>query len=171
MDVEVSADGTLKYSDKVIRCALGRTGIRREKIESDGATPSGNFPFRRVLFRPDRIPKPETILPIQAIGPTDGWCDDPADPKYNMPVTMPFPASAESLWRQDGLYDVIVVLGHNDTPPIPGAGSAIFLHVARPDFGPTEGCVALPLTNLCELLMNCQGNDWIRISALPAHQK
>jgi L,D-peptidoglycan transpeptidase YkuD (ErfK/YbiS/YcfS/YnhG family) len=126
--------------------------VRARKREGDGATPIGCWRLRRVLFRPDRLAPPRTILPVQALDPTDGWCDDPADPAYNRPVTLPHPASAEALWRGAGLYDVIVVLGHNDDPPVPGAGSAIFLHVARPDRGPTLGCVGLALPDLLALL-------------------
>ncbi|GAN78390.1 hypothetical protein Asru_0808_02 [Acidisphaera rubrifaciens HS-AP3] len=82
-------------------------------------------------------------MPVEPIAPTDGWCDDPRDAAYNTPVTLPYDASHEALWRADALYDVIGVLGWNDAPVERGRGSAIFLHVARPDYAPTEGCVAL----------------------------
>jgi L,D-peptidoglycan transpeptidase YkuD (ErfK/YbiS/YcfS/YnhG family) len=91
-------------------------------------------------------------LPTQALTPHDGWCDDPADSEYNRPVTRPYPARHERLWRDDGIYDVIAVMGYNDDPPRPGAGSAIFLHLARPGFAPTEGCVALALADLLLVL-------------------
>ncbi len=170
MDIEVSADGTLKYDRMAIRCALGRSGVRVHKVEGDGATPTGCFALRRVLFRPDRVKKPDTNLPIQPITLSDGWCDAPQDPNYNKPVTMPYPASAESLWRKDELYDVVVILGHNDDPPIPGTGSAIFLHVARSNYEPTEGCVAIALPDLIALLKICRDKDRICISAAPADQ-
>ncbi len=91
-------------------------------------------------------------LPVAEIGPEDGWCDDPTDARYNRPVRLPYPGRHERLWRDDGIYDVVVVLGHNDAPPRPGAGSAASLHVARPGYGPTEGCVALALDHLLILL-------------------
>lgn len=159
MKIDVSADGWLTYPGRRVRCALGRGGVRVEKREGDGATPTGCFALRRVLYRPERGAAPETVLPVSAIAPDDGWCDDPADPRYNRPVTLPYPASAERLWREDRLYDLLVVLGHNDDPPEPGAGSAIFLHVARPDYGPTEGCVALAPDDLRALLKACSGAD------------
>jgi L,D-peptidoglycan transpeptidase YkuD (ErfK/YbiS/YcfS/YnhG family) len=134
------------------RCAVGRGGLRRAKREGDGATPVGAWPLRRLLYRPDRIAPPDAALPARALGPEDGWCDDPADPRYNTPIALPDPAGHERLWRADGLYDLIVILGHNDDPPVAGAGSAIFLHVARPDYGPTEGCVALALDDLRAVL-------------------
>jgi len=125
------------------RCTLGRNGARSDKVEGDGATPIGRFPLRAAYYRPDRVGTPRTGLAVQALSPADGWCDDPANVGYNRFVTRPFPARHEQLWRSDGLYDLIVVIGYNDDPPVPGRGSAIFLHCATPDFQPTEGCVAL----------------------------
>jgi len=114
-----------------------------EKKEGDGATPIGSFSLRRVYCRADRVAKPQTGLPVRELLPDDGWCDDPSDPAYNRPVCLPYPASAEALFRQDHVYDLLVVLGHNDQPPIAGLGSAIFLHLARKTRTPTRGCVAL----------------------------
>ena len=97
------------------------------------------------------------------IAPQDGWCDDPSHAAYNRQVTLPFGHSHETLWRADGLYDLIVVLGHNDDPPAPGLGSAIFLHVAAPDYTPTEGCVALALGDLLEVVTGCTAESAIDI--------
>ena len=108
--------------------------------------------MRRVLYRPDREARPATALPTMALDPADGWCDDLTDPAYNLPVRLPYPGRAEALWRGDGLYDLIVVLGWNDAPVVPGRGSAIFLHLARPDYGPTEGCIALARADLLMVL-------------------
>jgi L,D-peptidoglycan transpeptidase YkuD (ErfK/YbiS/YcfS/YnhG family) len=85
----------------------------------------------------------------------DGWCDAPNDPQYNRPVQLPYGASAEALWREDALYDLVVVLGYNDDPPRPGLGSAIFFHLATREFGPTEGCVAIPRAAMTRLLAVC----------------
>ncbi len=156
MDIRVRAEGVLSWDGGQCRCALGRGGIRADKREGDGATPSGRFVLRRALYRPDRLPAPPVSgLPASPIAPEDGWCDDPADPRYNRPVPLPCATSHEKLWRDDGLYDVVVVLGHNDDPPVPGLGSAIFLHVAKPGYLPTEGCVALALPDLLTLLAVC----------------
>jgi L,D-peptidoglycan transpeptidase YkuD (ErfK/YbiS/YcfS/YnhG family) len=133
------------------------------KREGDGASPAGLWPIRRVLYRSDRGDRPQTALPVQAIGPEDGWCDDPADPNYNRPVKHPYGARAERLWREDGVYDLIVVLGHNDDPPIAGLGSAIFLHLARPDYAPTEGCVAMARPDLEALLAMARPGDAVEI--------
>jgi L,D-peptidoglycan transpeptidase YkuD (ErfK/YbiS/YcfS/YnhG family) len=154
-DLVVRLDGgqaAAQWGGQAFRCAIGRGAIAREKREGDGVTPVGRWPIRRVLYRADRLDPPDTAFDCAPIGPDDGWCDDPADPAYNRPVRLPYAASHECLTRDDGLYDVVVVLGHNDDPVIPGAGSAIFLHVARADYGPTEGCVALALPDLLEVL-------------------
>ncbi len=136
------------------RCAIGRSGVRpaEAKVEGDGATPAGCWPLRRILFRADRLaPFPSPCEP-QAIQAEDGWCDDPAHPAYNQQIKRPFAASHEELWRGDALYDIIGILGHNDDPPRPGRGSAIFLHVAAPDYTPTAGCVALARPDLLRFL-------------------
>jgi L,D-peptidoglycan transpeptidase YkuD (ErfK/YbiS/YcfS/YnhG family) len=159
MDLAVSPDGWLSHGARRWRCALGRAGIRPDKHEGDGATPVGRFALRSVLYRPDRIARPVTSLAVRPIVEGDGWCDAPGHPDYNRPVRLPHPASCETMWRDDGLYDLVVVLGHNDDPPEPGRGSAIFLHVARPDYAPTEGCVALALADLVELLTTIDRDD------------
>jgi L,D-peptidoglycan transpeptidase YkuD (ErfK/YbiS/YcfS/YnhG family) len=163
MDIDVFPNGRLVCGDVAVRCALGATGVTRSKREGDKATPAGRFPLRRVLYRPDRIAPPATALPADPIGPQDGWCDAPADPQYNRPVSLPYPASHERLWREDHVYDIVVILGYNDAPPVAGKGSAIFMHVARPGYAPTEGCVALALPDLETVLARCGPGDSIRI--------
>jgi L,D-peptidoglycan transpeptidase YkuD (ErfK/YbiS/YcfS/YnhG family) len=133
-------------------CALGRAGCRARKREGDGATPVGRWPMLRVLYRPDRVPRPRTKLPARPIRESDGWCDAPADRNYNRPVRLPYPASAEAMWRHDGLYDLVVVLDYNVRPRLRGRGSAIFMHVAKPGYAPTEGCIALARPHLLRIL-------------------
>jgi L,D-peptidoglycan transpeptidase YkuD (ErfK/YbiS/YcfS/YnhG family) len=137
-----------------IPCEIGRAGsiAATAKREGDGATPLGLWPIRGALLRPDRVPPPiGWQVPWRWIRPDDGWSDDVGDPAYNRPVRHPHAHSAERLWRGDGLYDLIVVLGHNDAPSVPGAGSAIFLHCAEPG-RPTEGCVAIAADTLRSML-------------------
>ncbi len=129
-------------------CAIGRGGLRHDKTEGDGATPIGCWPVRGILYRADRLSLPPTVLPHDPLGRGDGWCDDPKDPRYNTQVTLPYASHHERLWRRDGIYDCIVVLGYNDDPPVSGNGSAIFLHLARPGYPATEGCVALARDHL-----------------------
>jgi L,D-peptidoglycan transpeptidase YkuD (ErfK/YbiS/YcfS/YnhG family) len=149
MQAVVHRDGRLILGGEVFRAALGKGGVRGpEKEEGDGATPAGLLPLRRVLYRADRVPPPACVVPIEPLAPDDGWCDDPRHTDYNRMVRLPHDARCETLWRRDEVYDLIGVLGWNDAPIIKGAGSAIFLHVARPDYAPTEGCVALALPDL-----------------------
>lgn len=156
MDILVLPEGRLVWRERQYRCALGAGGVRREKREGDGATPAGAFLLRRVLYRADRLGRPATGLPIDRLREHDGWCDSPADPSYNRQIRLPYLARHERLWRADRLYDVIVVLGFNDAPAVPGRGSAVFLHVARADYGPTEGCVALALGDLLAVLATAE---------------
>jgi len=167
MELVAWADGVCEFAGRRTRCALGRSGVRPAgaKREGDGATPAGAWPIRRVLFRSDRRPAPVTALPVSPIGPADGWCDAPADAAYNRPVTLPYPASAERLWRDDGLYDLVAPLGYNDAPPIAAAGSAIFLHLMRPDGGPTDGCIALGASDLDAALALAGPASLVRIHA------
>lgn len=123
--------------------ALGRNGRRTRKREGDGATPVGSWRIVEVFYRPDRGLRPESGVPLRRILPRDGWCDAPGDRNYNRRVRLPYPASAESLWREDHLYDIVVVLDHNRQPRTRGGGSAIFMHIARDGYGPTEGCIAI----------------------------
>src|SRR6185437_16550486 len=95
---------------------------------------------------------PPTLLPLRPLDPADGWCDAPGDAAYNRLVRRPYAASAEPLWRADALYDLLIVLGYNDAPAMPGRGSAIFLHLAAGDYAPTEGCVALARADLLAVL-------------------
>lgn len=137
-----------------IPCALGRSGLTRAKREGDGASPRGRFRLRGGQYRPDRFAsRPRTALPLRATRPRDGWCDDPRDRRYNRLITLPRPGTgAEALWRGDDLYDLVIDLDYNRGPIRPGRGSAIFLHVARPGYAPTEGCVALARADLVRLL-------------------
>lgn len=149
--------GILKLGDKSYPCALGKAGVIYEKCEGDHKSPLGSFNLRSVYYRYDRLDEPiYSKVPMMALLKEDGWCDDPKDDAYNMSVMLPYHASAEELWREDDLYDVLVVLGYNDAPAEPGKGSAIFMHVARDlndkEYLGTEGCVSLKKDDLLALL-------------------
>jgi L,D-peptidoglycan transpeptidase YkuD (ErfK/YbiS/YcfS/YnhG family) len=149
----IRRDGMLVLGGLMARVALGRGGLRGpDKQEGDGATPLGVLPLRRVLYRADRVKPPECVVPLEPLAPDDGWCDDPAHRDYNRMVRLPHDARCEELWRRDEVYDLIGVLGWNDAPVVRGHGSAIFLHVARPDYAPTDGCIALALADLRRVL-------------------
>ena len=145
------------------RCAIGPAGIARKLSEGDGVTPLGVFPLREVFYRADRIERPDCVLPVRATEKADGWCDAPEDSNYNRLVKLPYPASAENFWREDHLYDLVVVVGFNDDPVMAGKGSAIFLHLAKADYLPTAGCVALTEADFRAALAQLQVGDKIRI--------
>lgn len=147
-----STRGLVTLGGRDFPCAVGRGGRSARKREGDGAAPAGRWRLMQVLYRPDRVGRPRTGLPVRPIRPCDGWCDAPPDRNYNRPVRHPYPASAERLWREDGLYDVVVVLDYNERPRVRGRGSAIFMHVASPGYEPTAGCIALRRAHLLRLL-------------------
>jgi L,D-peptidoglycan transpeptidase YkuD (ErfK/YbiS/YcfS/YnhG family) len=165
-----STTGTLSCQGRTYACMLGRSGIVTDKHEGDGATPAGLFLLREARYRTDRLTtSPITRLPLVPTRPSDGWCDDAADPAYNRLVTRPYPASTETLWRADEAYDVLAVIGYNDAPPVPGAGSAIFLHVMRQQAGhpiATAGCISLARDDLLAVLALCGPQTSIRIGTL-----
>jgi L,D-peptidoglycan transpeptidase YkuD (ErfK/YbiS/YcfS/YnhG family) len=135
-----------------IAAALGRSGIKADKREGDGATPAGRFRPVRLWWRRDRLPRPRTPLPVRPIGPADGWCEDPADRRYNRAVKLPPGAAADRLRRDDALYDMVIEIDHNVRPRIAGRGSAVFIHVAKAGLAPTAGCIAMPAAALRRLL-------------------
>jgi L,D-peptidoglycan transpeptidase YkuD (ErfK/YbiS/YcfS/YnhG family) len=159
----VKSEGRLDFEGLRFRCALGKGGLSSNKNEGDGATPRGEYALRGLFYRPDRLEAPRSPWMPQALTPFDGWCDDAGHADYNQWVRLPHPASCEKLWREDHAYDLIVPLGYNDDPILPGRGSAIFLHVAQPDFRPTEGCVALSREDLIQLLGLLGPDSRIRI--------
>jgi L,D-peptidoglycan transpeptidase YkuD (ErfK/YbiS/YcfS/YnhG family) len=144
--------GWLTLGGQVIPVALGRGGILANKREGDGGTPRGIFRPRRLWWRADRHPRPRTFLPVRIIGPADAWCEDPADRRYNRPVRLRGGERGDRLRRDDHLYDFIIEIDHNTRPRIAGRGSAVFLHLARPHFGPTAGCVAMRQPAMLHLL-------------------
>ena len=161
-------NGQIDLNGCRVRCALGKAGIvaAGDKREGDNRSPVGVWAIRQVLYRPDVYPNgPATALPTKPMEGDDGWCDAPGDRAYNRPVKLPYPASAERLWRDDHVYDLVGILAHNDDPPMAGLGSAIFLHLARDDYAGTEGCVALARADLEALLALAGPGDAIEISA------
>lgn len=155
MQFLIVQSGILRTTDgRQLPFTIGRAGIAApgEKREGDLKTPSGVFAMRGCYYRPDRMSAPVTGLPLVALTPQDGWCDDPAHALYNQHVTLPFDGRHEKLWREDHVYDLIIPLGYNDAPPVAGLGSAIFMHLKRPDGVGTEGCVALEREDLLALL-------------------
>jgi L,D-peptidoglycan transpeptidase YkuD (ErfK/YbiS/YcfS/YnhG family) len=146
------SSGRLTAGWATVPCALGKGGVSAAKREGDGATPRGVFRLRRIWIRRDRLGPARCGLQQRRTKPGDGWCDEPRHRLYNRPVALPFSASHETMWRDDHLYDVVIEIGWNDRPAVRGRGSAIFMHLARPGYAPTEGCVALARRDILRLL-------------------
>jgi len=146
-----------------VQVALGRSGVKANKVEGDGATPRGSFRALRVWWRADRGPRPRTRLPVRRISRADAWCEDPADRRYNRPVRLADGAPGDRLWRRDDLYDLVVEIDHNTRPRVAHRGSAVFIHITRPGFRPTAGCVALTSRDLRKLLERLTTKVRIRI--------
>ena len=156
--------GLLRFGTHRSRCALGKGGVTKTKKEGDGKTPIGRYRLRRIWYRPDRIMRPQSPLPIAEISQKSGWCDDVRSSLYNIPIERPSAARHERLWRHDRLYDVFFELGMNDAPPEKGAGSAIFLHLEKDNFRPTLGCIAVNNATMRFLLHHAKPTTHIAIA-------
>jgi L,D-peptidoglycan transpeptidase YkuD (ErfK/YbiS/YcfS/YnhG family) len=146
-----------RFGGRRFPCAVGRGGVGVKRAEGDGVTPVGLHRIERLLVRRDRagrvgVASGSRRIPVTAIGPLDGWSDDPADPAYNRPVRRPHRWRHEALRRADRQYDLVAVLDWNRHPPVPGRGSAIFLHVWRRPRHPTAGCIAFGRADLAWIL-------------------
>jgi L,D-peptidoglycan transpeptidase YkuD (ErfK/YbiS/YcfS/YnhG family) len=155
--------GWLTVDSYIIPVALGSGGIKANKREGDGGTPRGRFQPQRLWWRADRHRRPRTFLPVRAIAPEDAWCEDPSNRHYNQPVRLDPDRGGDRLLRDDHLYDFVIEIDHNTRPRIAGRGSAVFLHLARKNFLPTAGCVAMTRTAMLRLLARIGPNTRIVI--------
>ena len=162
-DITLNSAHSLHFMGKTYRCAIGENGLAKDKKEGDKKTPIGSFFLRECWYRADRIDKPDTGLPLKVIQPEDGWCDDPASNYYNTHVVLPFAPSHEILWREDAIYDILIPIGYNDEHPVKGQGSAIFFHLATPDYKPTLGCVGIALRDMLEIMKYLNSESRITI--------
>ena len=152
------------YFDKYkIKCAIGKRGITVKKLEGDYKTPSGLFNFNTIFYRKDRLPKIKAVLPKIVIKKNMGWCDDPKSKHYNNLIKFPFNFGAEKLWLSKNIYDVIVVINYNMKPVIKRKGSAIFLHIAKKNYTPTRGCVAISKKDMKLLVSKINVKTKLRI--------
>lgn len=167
--MKIYCDNRLTWQDVDYPCALGKGGVlpAEDKREGDGATPAGRWVVRRGYWRDDRLDQPETAIPLKPIREDDGWCDASEDAAYNRAVRLPYPASCEHLRRDDELYDIIIVVSHNDDPPVPAMGSAVFFHCAKPGYPPTRGCIAVARDDMVTILETLKVGDVLEVSLHP----
>ena len=159
----IKKSGYLEYKNLKFRCALGKAGIKKKKKEGDNITPEGTFKIIRVYYRRDKIKNISTLIKKKEIKKKIGWCDDPVSSFYNKEIKLPSKFSHEKLYRKDNLYNLILVLNYNINPIIKNKGSAIFIHIAKKNYEPTAGCIALKKRDLVELLENIKKNTKIKI--------
>ena len=160
----INKSGYLKYKDFKFKCALGKAGVGKKKIEGDNITPKGTFEIVKIYYRSDRIKKIYSKIKLFKINKKMGWCNDPTSKKYNQLIKLPSKYTHEKLYRQDNVYDLVVVLNYNRTPIIKNKGSAIFIHVAKKNYKKTEGCVALKKKHLVKLIKNIKSKTKIIIN-------
>ena len=160
----------LTFKSLDLPCRIGKAGTApmAEGREGDAKTPLGEYSLRFGLYRPDRLPSPNKYWPVsnltfRAMREDDGWCDAPNDAAYNRFIRLPYPASHEKLWREDGAYDVVLVMSHNDSPPTSNLGSAVFIHVAQFDDRKTMGCIALAPEEMVKLLPHLKMSMSVKI--------
>lgn len=165
IDEKNMTQGVCHWGNRSCGVNIGRSGVRpeAEKTEGDGATPSGTYKLKNVFYRADNLDRPETALPIFEITKDMGWCDDLKDPAYNTLIKKPFEASHEDMFRDDHLYNIVVETSHNDAPPVPGRGSAIFLHLKRDESAPTAGCIAFEEQDLIDILRHAPAEAEVTI--------
>ncbi len=159
----VVKNGFLINQDQKYKCSIGYNGLSKNKTEGDGCTPVGTFKLNKIMYRPDKINNFKSNLETEIIEKRDGWCDDINSELYNQKIIFPYELSAENLYRDDDLYDLICIIDYNLKPIIKGKGSAIFLHVASSDYSPTHGCVAIKKDELIEIAMKLNRGSSIQI--------
>jgi L,D-peptidoglycan transpeptidase YkuD (ErfK/YbiS/YcfS/YnhG family) len=160
----VKKSGYLKYKNLKFRCALGKGGVKKKTMEGDNITPKGIFKIIKIYYRPDKIKKIKTLIKKIKIKKNMGWCDDPNSRFYNKMINLPTKYSHEKLYRNDHLYDLIVVLSYNTNPIIKNRGSAIFMHIANNSYKKTKGCIALKKEHLIEIISKIKKNTKIKIN-------
>jgi len=148
----INKSGVLKFKNLKFKCALGKSGIGKKRKEGDNITPKGSYKLLGLFYRSDRIPNFKTILKKRKINKKMGWCDDVNNINYNKLIKLPCNFSHEKLYRKDNVYDLVVPINYNTNKIVKGKGSAIFLHVAKKNYSPTKGCIALKKKDLILLL-------------------
>ena len=160
----INKSGYLKFENLKFKCALGKAGVGKKKIEGDNITPKGTFEIFKIYYRSDRIKKIYSKIKLFKINKKMGWCDDSNSKKYNQLIKLPSKYTHEKLYRKDNVYDLIIVLNYNMIPIVKNKGSAIFIHVAKKKYKKTAGCVALKKKHLVKLIKNIKNKTKIIIN-------
>ena len=162
MLIKIKKNGLLIFKNYKFKCALGKSGLKKNKKEGDKATPCGIFTFGKLYYRADRIKKIKTQLKVKTIKKNMGWCNNPKNKKYNKEINLNSIKAGEKLFRNDHKYDAFIFINYNSKPTIPGKGSAIFLHLTR-SFKSTAGCIAINKKNFLFLAKFLKSKTKIKI--------
>ena len=154
---------SLTYNNYKVKCAVGKRGIGAKKKEGDLITPKGSYKIKGILYRPDKVKNLNTKFEKKAINKKMGWCDDPKSKKYNQLIKLPFKFNFEKLYRNDDIYDIVFVLSFNTNPIIKNKGSAIFIHIAKRNYSPTKGCVAIKKDDIKKLAREINRKTIVKI--------
>ena len=154
---------SLTFNNYKVKCALGKRGIGTKKKEGDQITPRGSYKIKGILYRRDKIKNLRTKLIKKAINKKMGWCDDPKSKKYNQLIKLPSKFNFEKLYRNDELYDIIIILNFNTNPIKKNKGSAIFIHVAKNNYSPTKGCIAIKINDIKKLVREINKKTLVKI--------
>ena len=154
---------SLTFNNYKVKCALGKRGIGTKRKEGDQITPRGSYKIRGILYRRDKIKNLETKLIKKVINKKMGWCDDPKSKKYNQLIKLPSKFSFEKLYRNDSIYDIIFILNFNTNPVKKNKGSAIFIHIAKKNYLPTKGCIAIKRNDIKKLAREINRKTLVKI--------
>jgi L,D-peptidoglycan transpeptidase YkuD (ErfK/YbiS/YcfS/YnhG family) len=160
----VNNKGELWYKKNCYKCAYGKNGFIKSKKEGDGCTPIGVFEINKLFLRTDRIKKIHTKMMQIPILKNMAWEDDSSKRNYNKIIKLNTLSHKERLYRKDHLYDLILIIEYNTKKIIKRRGSAIFIHIAKLKYKPTQGCIALKKKDFLELLGIIKSKEKIRIT-------
>ena len=151
MLINLKNKDTLEFDEFKFKCSIGKNGLKKNKIEGDKCTPIGLFDLGFLYYRPDRVPRPQTLLKTKIIKKNTAWCDDPSSKFYNKEVKISKFINNEKLYRKDSIYDLVLVIKYNYKKVVSGLGSAIFIHLTK-NYKATAGCIALKKKDFLILL-------------------
>tara|TARA_Y100000816_G_scaffold162224_1_gene116075 strand:+ start:177 stop:668 length:492 start_codon:yes stop_codon:yes gene_type:complete len=154
---------SLIFNNYKVKCALGKRGIGVKKKEGDQITPRGSYKIRGILYRRDKIKNLKTKLIKKVINKKMGWCDDPKSKKYNQLIKLPSKFNFEKLYRNDDIYDIVFILNFNTSPVKKNKGSAIFVHIAKKNYLPTRGCIAIKKNDIKKLAREINRKTLVKI--------
>jgi len=153
----------IHFNNYKVKCAVGKRGISSKKVEGDNKTPRGTFKIQAIYYRKDRMKELKSLIKKKNIRKNMGWCDDSKSKKYNKLIKFPFSWGAEKLYLNSRIYDILLILNFNNKPVKRRKGSAIFIHIAKKNYAPTKGCIAVSKIDMRKIVSRIRRNSKITI--------